>query len=744
MASKINVSLDLSITEFQKKLAIVQNKMQAFSKSMQDMGSTLTQNVSLPLAAVGAAAVKSFADLDKLERGLTAVMGSSEAAAEELTKLREVAKLPGLGFTEAVQGSVRLQAVGLSADEARNTLQAFGAAIAATGGGAQNLESVQYQLTQMISKNRILQEDFGILQENVPLLGKAVQAAFGTANIEQIRATGISAAEFNARMVEALQTLPEVQNATGGLGNAFENFGDSVSFSLAELGRTIATSINLEGILNGLSDALASIVGWFRQLSPSAQKTIVIFTAIVAAIGPVLFIIGKLSGAWGIMLVGLEKVTKGVKAARAAMLTFSASALALPAAILAIIAAVGFLYVKFESVRKVVNGVGQGFVELARLAKDSFSKIIQGIQQLKEGEFKAAASSFGQALGNLNPVELGKTFAVGFADGFTDSADKLTPAIDAIKKKVQEAAKFVVPATGGGGVTGGGGGGVAAPEQDLTEVSSAAASIAALAQKSSGLFKLIRTDLQAVTELTPDVTAQKDALLAYGNGIDLIAQKAAILGENPLAEQFSLTKSALESAIETFGVGSEAVAQLQASYAAFGEQVKLVNLEQEKQAKLGELISGAVNSIGQSFSDAIGGAIKFGEAMRRVITDVISLLIQELVISVVKNTANSPLGKLLGPAILPVAAAAGAAAGSLAKALLGKVKLANGGLAFGETLATVGDNPGAQTDPEVIAPLSKLKDYLNPGGGYIAEARISGNDLLILVNNAERRNTRIR
>jgi hypothetical protein len=156
------------------------------------------------------------------------------------------------------------------------------------------------------------------------------------------------------------------------------------------------------------------------------------------------------------------------------------------------------------------------------------------------------------------------------------------------------------------------------------------------------------------------------------------------------------------------------------------------------------MIGSAINSIGQSFSDAISGAVSFGQAMKRVITDVISLLIQELVISVVKNTANSPLGKLLGPAILPVAAAAGAAAGSLAKALLGKVKLAKGGLAFGETLATVGDNPGAQTDPEVIAPLSKLKDYLNPGGGYIAEARISGSDLLILVNNAERRNTRIR
>lgn len=39
-------------------------------------------------------------------------------------------------------------------------------------------------------------------------------------------------------------------------------------------------------------------------------------------------------------------------------------------------------------------------------------------------------------------------------------------------------------------------------------------------------------------------------------------------------------------------------------------------------------------------------------------------------------------------------------------------KLAEGGLAKGETLATVGDNPNANIDPEVIAPLSKLKSML--------------------------------
>lgn len=43
-------------------------------------------------------------------------------------------------------------------------------------------------------------------------------------------------------------------------------------------------------------------------------------------------------------------------------------------------------------------------------------------------------------------------------------------------------------------------------------------------------------------------------------------------------------------------------------------------------------------------------------------------------------------------------------------------KLAKGGLAYGPTLAMVGDNKGASADPEVIAPLSKLQDIMSGGG----------------------------
>ena len=764
MANRINVALTLETSGFQRSLQMAEKSLARFGWQMANAGETLTQSLTLPLAGLAGAAVKSFADFEKLEKGLTAVMGSSEAAGAELEKLKEAARAPGLGFEEAVRGSIRLQAVGLSADEARGTLQAFGAAIAATGGTAQNLESVQYQLTQMISKNRILQEDFGILQENVPLLGKAVQAAFGTANIEQIRATGISATDFNARLVAALKTLPEVQKATGGLGNAFDNFTDNVRFSLAELGRVIAQSIDLEGIMNSVSDALQSVVSWFKQLSPQAQKTVVIFAAILAGIGPLLFVIGKLTGAWGVMLTGFRSlISIGPKIAAA--WTFITGPVGLTiAAIAGVIAVMVILYKRFEVVRQVINGVGYGFVELGKAAKAVFGNILEGFQNIREGNFREAANNLKDAFVGAQPFELGKTFVQGFAKGFKDNTDYLTPAIENIKKQVKQAqSSFGLSTFVPLDVTTppGGGGGDGMPKIDtkaLLEqekaISNITSSISGLAQTAKGPFGFVRAELSKVTVLTPELNKQKDALLEYQKALLLVSNQAAIFGENPLEAQLGATETALKSALETFGPYSEAVRVLADEYdrlkVAVNENkaaTEAANKEQEFAVELQNLFASAfqagANAIATSGKGIIEALKAVGRAALQAATDVLRAKIIEGVASVVADSF-----KKFGLVGLAVAAGAGAAAGTLFQAVVGRIttpKLAKGGLAFAPTLATVGDNPGARTDPEVIAPLSKLREYLDGGSGsMIAETRISGNDLLVLVRRAETRDGRIR
>lgn len=57
-------------------------------------------------------------------------------------------------------------------------------------------------------------------------------------------------------------------------------------------------------------------------------------------------------------------------------------------------------------------------------------------------------------------------------------------------------------------------------------------------------------------------------------------------------------------------------------------------------------------------------------------------------------------------------------------------KLAKGGLAYGPTLAMVGDNKGAAVDPEVVSPLSKLQDMIGANNQPVVEALMTMADIL--------------
>jgi len=138
---------------------------------------------------------------------------------------------------------------------------------------------------------------------------------------------------------------------------------------------------------------------------------------------------------------------------------------------------------------------------------------------------------------------------------------------------------------------------------------------------------------------------------------------------------------------------------------------------------------------------------KLGAAALQAARSIISAYIKEGVAGIIKNILAGPTGKALGPIALAVAGAAGAGAAVLFNTMINKVaapKLAQGGLAYAPTMAMVGDNRNARVDPEVIAPLSKLKSMMGDMGvGGTLETRISGNDLIILLNRSQKGLSRI-
>jgi tape measure domain-containing protein len=295
----LSIKIRADASPLERALKVVGRDMAAFSQKALAIGRGVTLGFTGPIIAMGSSFVNAAASMDQLERGMAAVMGSTSEAGKELSKLKESAKLPGLGFEEAVRGSIRLQAVGLQAEQARKVLETFGKAIATTGGGAVELEAVQYQLTQMISKNRILAEDFKPIQSAVPLIGKALKLAFNTDNIEAVRATGVGAKEFAMRLTESLAVLPEVLNSTGGIRNQFDNLRDALKFASAEMGKAILKNIDLEAVIDSVTERINMLSDWFGSLSDGMQKFILGATKNIAIFGGLAWIIGQVGSALG-------------------------------------------------------------------------------------------------------------------------------------------------------------------------------------------------------------------------------------------------------------------------------------------------------------------------------------------------------------------------------------------------------------------------------------------------------------
>jgi CRISPR/Cas system type I-B associated protein Csh2 (Cas7 group RAMP superfamily) len=104
--SNLIVRIGASTDDFDKKVNASLNKIKRFGADVAQAGQALSIGISAPLALAGAAALKAASDMETLSKGLSATMKSTSAAADELQRLKEVAKLPGLGLEEAVKGSI--------------------------------------------------------------------------------------------------------------------------------------------------------------------------------------------------------------------------------------------------------------------------------------------------------------------------------------------------------------------------------------------------------------------------------------------------------------------------------------------------------------------------------------------------------------------------------------------------------------------------------------------------------------
>lgn len=360
--------------------------------AISSAGSTLTTYVTLPILGVGAAAIKTAGDMQALEKGFAATYKGSEDLGTALDKVKEVAKLPGLGLKEAIAGVTALQATGkFSADQAIKSLSAFGNALATVGKGKAELDRVNLALTQISNTPFLKGGDLNQLRSALPQITDLMQKAFGTTTAEGLKKLGISSQEFIAKITDEADKLPKV---TGGINNAFENLGDNGTKALAKVGNALNKAFDVEGIFDKIGNAIEGLADKFAGLDPSTQKLIFGLAGAAAITGP--------------LLVAFGGVVAILPALEAGFATLGVTSLAALAPILPIAAAVaGAAVLIYKNWDELVayfasSGVKDLFANLADSAKTAAAAIGEAFSTISAN----ADNSLGGLIGAVNPVKL--------------------------------------------------------------------------------------------------------------------------------------------------------------------------------------------------------------------------------------------------------------------------------------------------------------------------------------------------
>jgi len=274
-------------------------------------------SVGAGLVALGVESSKQAASMESDRLALSAYTHSAEELNYELGRLKEVARLPGLGLQEAIRGSSALQAVGFDSRMAERALLAFGNALASVGRGKDDLDGVIVALSQIVSKGTVSAEEINQIAERVPQIRAIMASAFGTADTEQI-AKNFSVDQFISGIIAGAEKLPKV---AGGAANAFENASDAIKNAMASIGdainayavpaiNKIADFINFladSGTFNAIADQFATIFGgatWGDTLVDLGASIIAAFQQIppilymVQVAGQMMFrsLVGQING----------------------------------------------------------------------------------------------------------------------------------------------------------------------------------------------------------------------------------------------------------------------------------------------------------------------------------------------------------------------------------------------------------------------------------------------------------------
>ena len=262
----LTIAFGADLRGFDKAMKKAQRSIKKFGTSMQRTGKNLTRNLTLPLAAFAVASVKAFDEQIKAEtKLLTALKGKEDVQQRLIAQAKELQEITLFGDEETIAAQSMLAAMGLE-EEAISRLIPLIQDMAALKG------------MDLVQAADLVAKSVGSSTNALSRYGITITGAVGS----QERLTTAADALTKAFGGQAEKLRKEGLGAWKGLGMAIgdvgEQFGEIITEQLEPLNKH----------LNKLTNTLAN-------LTKEQKENIIFYAKILAAVGPVITILGILA-----------------------------------------------------------------------------------------------------------------------------------------------------------------------------------------------------------------------------------------------------------------------------------------------------------------------------------------------------------------------------------------------------------------------------------------------------------------
>jgi hypothetical protein len=744
MANTLEIFLNGNSKDLEAALSSAEKKLAGFSAKMKDIGQSLSLRLTAPLALAGGAAIKLASDFEEsLNKVNVAFKDSSkDVQAFAKTTLKSFGIAEGTALDMAALFGDMSTSMGLSTGQAAKlSTSMVGLAGDLASFKNMNIEEVTTALNGVFTGETESLKRLGIVMTEVNLKQFAMEQGIKK-NLDQMTQSEKVLLRYQYVMKNTANAQGDFERTGGGAANQMRMFNESLKELGVQFGAVILPAVTQ------IITKFNSILGYLRDLSPATKTFILTIAGIAAATGPLLFLAGSI----------LPKVLTGFKLLTSAAGKFNLT-IGKGGALGVLIAGLGYVAESAYDYNKALGETNKltedqkKNLDVVLATNEAIKKKIALLQQ----EYETAGQIKLQT--GLNTANITKSKAQ--VKSQIEEQAKLYKQNKAIIAQLTKAQGADVVKGPDLAVLGG-------DEESAAEKFD----FSALGSKISDLNKDIFNDLQSVNKT---ITSEQESVLKKfmatqsSRGQEFGKLLKSWFSYDITNSEFFTSLQKLYGQVSNIATPFAIMEQgITASTVVLQEQLALqaekFNIYMQAMDMLKNATAQVFQSIGNSIVNSFGlaktGLEGFLGAMLNVLVQMGAMAIAESIFGkkkVATKYAESQANAITigtnaaaasGPAgIATIAPFIAAAMGVVQGAFSTIPAFAKGGIVSGPTMGLMGEYMGAKSNPEVIAPLSRLQSMLDNGGGnnmnLSGEFVVRGQDLILALQRAEKTRNRI-